>query len=92
MYRILFIVMVALAIFTGLLLGTLNSEPVTVDLLWLQVTWPLGLLILSSAAVGALAAFLVTWMFNVLPLRVRLRKLQGGDSARPAQSLNKPNA
>ena len=31
----------------GLLMGTLNSTRVGVDLLWVQFEWPLGLLVLS---------------------------------------------
>lgn len=74
MYRIGFIIVAVLAIALGLLLGTLNSDSVSVDLLWVQLQWPLGLLILCVLAVGLLAGFLLAWVFGILPLRARLRK------------------
>lgn len=92
MYRIIFIIVVALAVFIGLLVGTLNAEPVSIDLLWFQLTWPLGLLVLTSVALGALAAWLLCWFFSVLPLRVQLRKLRGKHPAAASGSLTKPDA
>jgi len=74
LYRIGFIIVAVLAIALGLLLGTLNSDSVSVDLLWVQLQWPLGLLILCVLAVGLLAGFALTWVFGILPLRARLRK------------------
>ena len=74
MYRIGFIIVAVLAIALGLLLGTLNSDSVSVDLLWVQLQWPLGLLILCVLAVGLLAGFLLAWVFGILPLRAKLRK------------------
>ena len=88
MYRIVFIVIAILAVFTGLLLGTLNSDAVTVDLLWLQITWPLGLIILSSAAAGLLFGLCVTWFFTILPLRVQLRKLRNKDGSHSLTDRN----
>ena len=74
MYRVLFIIVIILAVALGLLVGTLNSELVHVDLLWIQLEWPLGLVILSAAALGLLIGLLLAWLFSVLPLRARLRK------------------
>ena len=73
MYRISFIIIVTLAVALGLLLGALNAEAVNLDLLWVQVTWPLGLLILSAMAAGLLLGLCLAWFFSILPLRVRLR-------------------
>ena len=87
MYRIVFIIVVALAVFIGLLLGTLNSEAVNVDLLWVQIRWPLGLLVLSSVAVGFLLGICLVWFFTILPLRVQLRKLRSEASDTPSRSL-----
>jgi uncharacterized integral membrane protein len=75
-YRILFIVVMLLALALGLLVGTLNSDLVAVDLLWLQLDWPLGLVILSAAALGLLLGLVLTWLFSVMPLRTRLRRAQ----------------
>ena len=75
MYRIGFIIVAVLAIALGLLLGTLNSDSVSVDLLWVHLQWPLGLLILCVLAVGLLA-----WFFGMMPLKARLRKTRNKES------------
>jgi uncharacterized integral membrane protein len=90
LYRIGFIIVAVLAIALGLLIGTLNSDTVAVDLLWLQINWPLGLLILCVFAVGLLGGFLVAWAFGILPLRARLRKLRNTDNYSSSNSLKTP--
>lgn len=80
MYRLVFIIIAVLAIAMGLLIGTLNSEPVSVDLLWVQLQWPLGLLVLSVAAVGLVTGLLLAWVFGIVPLRARLRKTGNKES------------
>jgi uncharacterized membrane protein YciS (DUF1049 family) len=74
LYRVIFIIIAVLAIALGLLIGTLNSDTVSIDLLWVQLHWPLGLLILCVFAVGLLAGVLLAWLFGIMPLRVRLRQ------------------
>ena len=80
MYRIGFIIVAVLAIALGLLLGTLNSDTVSVDLLWVQLQWPLGLLILCVLVVGVLAGLLLAWFFGMVPLKARLRKTRNKES------------
>ena len=80
MYRIGFIIVAVLAIALGLLLGTLNSDTVSVDLLWVQLQWPLGLLILCVLVVGLLAGLLLAWFFGMMPLKARLRKTRNKES------------
>ena len=79
MYRILFIVVMVLAVALGLLVGTLNADLVRVDLLWIQLEWPLGLLLLSAAALGLFIGLFLAWLFSVLPLRAQLRKERNRD-------------
>jgi uncharacterized integral membrane protein len=74
LYRIAFILITALAVAMGLLVGTLNSEVVSLDLLWTQLEWPLGLIMLCGAAAGLLLGLLLAWLFSILPLRAQLRK------------------
>ena len=74
MYRIGLIIVAVLAIALGLLIGTLNSDTVSVDLLWVQLQWPLGLLILCVFAAGFLIGMTLLWFFGMMPLRARLRK------------------
>ena len=92
MYRIVFIIVVTLAVAVGLLLGTLNAEAVSVDLLWVQIEWPLGLLILSATAAGLLLGLCLAWFFSILPLRVRLRKARNQAQQDPVRFLNDTNA
>jgi len=81
-YRIGFFIVLILAVALGLLIGTLNYELITVDLLLVQVKWPLGLCLLSAMSIGLLAGVVLAWFFSVLPLRMRLRKVrqQKGDA------------
>lgn len=74
MYRVAFILVTVLAVGFGLVVGTLNSGPVRVDLLWAQVEWPLGLVVVGACAAGLLLGLLLAWLFSVLPLRARLRR------------------
>ena len=80
LYRIFFIIIVVLAIALGLVIGTLNSEPASVDLMWIRLDWPLGLVILSAASVGLFTGLILAWFFSILPLRSRLRKARGGSA------------
>ena len=90
MYRIGFIIVAVLAIALGLLIGTLNSDTVSVDLLWIQLNWPLGLLILCMFVTGLLAGLLLAWFFSILPLRARLRKLRSKDGYGSSKTLKTP--
>ena len=74
MYRIAFILVTILAVALGLLVGTLNSTPVVLDLLWIQLEWPLGLVVLAASAAGLGLGLLLAGLFSVLPLKARLRK------------------
>ena len=72
--RIGFIILALAAISFGLVVGTLNSDPVAVDLLWLQIEWPLGLIIVVPLVLGFALGMLLLWLTTVLPLRYQLRK------------------
>lgn len=74
MYRLAFILVTVLAVALGLVIGTLNPDPVHLDLLWVQLEWPLGLVLLAAAALGLLSGLVLAWFFSILPLRARLRK------------------
>ena len=76
LFRLGFLIVIALAIVSGLLIGTLNSDPVLIDLLWFQIEWPLGLALIGALAVGLLLGLCLAWLFTVLPLRVQLRNVR----------------
>jgi len=83
LYRLAFILVTLLAIAVGLLVGTLNSEIVSLDLLWVRLEWPLGLIVLAAAAAGLLTGFLLSWLCSILPLRARLRKVRREETGLP---------
>jgi len=63
----------------GLVIGTLNPDMASLDLLWFQIRWPMGLLVLSACALGLLIGLVLAWFFSILPLRARLRKSRSRD-------------
>ncbi len=75
MLRIGFIVISVLAIALGLLVGTLNHEMTSVDLLWVQISWPLGLMLLAALSAGLIIGLAFVWLFKILPLRAQLRRI-----------------
>lgn len=74
MKRIGFILVAITAIVIGLLVGTLNSDLVQLDLLWVQFELSLGLVILLGFSLGVLAGLSMLYLARVLPLRLQLRK------------------
>jgi putative membrane protein len=76
MNRMMFGLVAVVAVVIGLLVGTLNSEKVVLDLLWVQIQWPLGLLLLLSLSGGLLLGIILIYFSQVFPLRLKLRKSQ----------------
>ena len=77
MKKIGFILVAIAAIVVGLLVGTLNADPVQLDLLWIQFEIPLGLAILLGFSLGLVTGLGVIYFARVLPLRLQLRKARG---------------
>ena len=76
MFRIGFVLVMLLAITLGVVTGSLNPQIVNVDLLWFQLAWPLGLTLICVLVFGALLGLLITCLFSVWPLKMRLRKAE----------------
>ena len=74
MKRIGFILVAIAAIVVGLLVGTLNSELVQLDLLWVQFEVSLGLVILLGFSLGVITGWVMLYLARLLPLRLQLRK------------------
>ena len=92
MNRLFFGLVAVVAIAVGLLVGTLNSEKVMLDLLWIQLNWPLGLLILLAFAVGLLLGLMLATLTHVLPLRLKVRKLQAEVSSSESRGVSVTDA
>lgn len=89
--------MAVAAIVVGLLVGTLNSDPVNLNLLWLQFELPLGLAILSGFSLGLVTGFGMLYVARVIPLRLQLRKarialLKQDQAAQDKLGLSAPDA
>ena len=87
MNRLIFGLVATLAIAAGLLMGTLNSDEVMLDLLWVQLEWPLGLLLLLALAAGLLVGLLISGLTQVFPLRIKLRKIKAEAARAEGQNV-----
>lgn len=77
MKKLSFILIAIFAVVVGLLVGTLNSTPVQLDLLWIQFELPLGLAILLGFSFGVISGMGILYLARILPLRLQLRKARG---------------
>ncbi len=76
MFRFSLYILAIIALLTGLILGTLNADKVSVDLLWWQFSAPLGGILVLAFVVGALAGVFALYVTRVLPLRMALKRSQ----------------
>ena len=83
--------MAVAAIVLGLLVGTLNSSPVQLDLLWIQFELPLGLAILLGFSLGVLLGLSAIYLARVLPLRLQLRKARAALVKQDTSNLSPPD-
>lgn len=86
-----FILLAIAAIVVGLLVGTLNSAPVQLDLLWIQYELPLGLAILLGFSVGLVTGLSMIYFARVLPLRLQLRKARTALGKQDASAISPPD-
>lgn len=91
MKKLGFILMAGAAILVGLLVGTLNSSPVQLDLLWVQLELPLGLAILLGFSLGVVLGLSAIYLARVLPLRLQLRKAQAALLKQDTSNLSPPD-
>ena len=91
MKRFGFILVAIVAIVVGLLVGTLNSSPVLLDLLWVQFELPLGLAILLGFSLGILLGLSAVYLARVLPLRLQLRKARAALAKQDNIDLSLPD-
>ena len=91
MKRLGFILVAIVAIVVGLLVGTLNSSPVLLNLLWVQFELPLGLAILLGFSLGILLGLSAVYLARVLPLRLQLRKARAALAKKDNIDLSLPD-
>ena len=83
--------MAIFATLLGLLVGTLNSDPVHLDLLWTQFTLPLGLAILLGFSLGVVMGLSILYIYRVLPLRLQLRNARAAITKHHASDSSLPD-
>lgn len=91
MKKLGFILVAILAIVVGLLVGTLNSGSVQLDMLWIQFELPLGLAILLGFSLGMLVGLGMIYFTRVLPLRLQLRKARAVQGKQDTSDITLPN-
>jgi len=69
MFRWLLILLVLIAAIAGLVIGVLNAEPASLDLLAIDLTLPLGALVLLALTTGLLLGLVLAWLLFLLPGR-----------------------
>ncbi|TXH65102.1 MAG: LapA family protein [Lysobacteraceae bacterium] len=70
------LIIAAIFLATGVVLGALNAQPVVVDLGAMRLDAPLGIVILVALLIGVLAGGLALTASVVLPMRRRRRHEQ----------------
>lgn len=79
--RVLRLLVACLFLAAGALLGALNPQRVSIDLGPASLQAGLGASLLGAMLVGVAACGLLLSAAVILPLRLRLRRLQGGRTA-----------
>lgn len=91
MKKVGFILMAIVAIVIGLLVGTLNADPIQLDLLWVQFELPLGLSILLGFSAGLVTGISALYLTRILPLRLQLRKARAASARQDSIDLSLPD-
>lgn len=81
MMRVLRLLFACLFVAAGALLGALNPQPVDIDFGPASLQAGLGASLLGAMLVGVGACGLLLSVLVILPLRLRLRRLQAPDAA-----------
>ncbi|MDZ7789509.1 MAG: lipopolysaccharide assembly protein LapA domain-containing protein [Xanthomonadales bacterium] len=71
MFRWLLILFVLAAAVAGLVIGVLNAETVSLELLVIELSLPLGALVLLALALGLVLGLALSWLLFFLPGRLR---------------------
>jgi len=83
--RVLRLLVACLFLAAGALLGALNPQPVSIDLGPVSLQAGLGTSLLGAMLVGVAACGLLLSAVVILPMRLRLRSLQGNRGVAPAE-------
>ncbi len=85
-----YILLAIAAIVVGLIVGTLNSAPVSLDLLWFQFEISLGLAILLGFSLGLVTGLSIIYLLRVLPLSLQLRKTRAALAKKVKTNQDRP--
>ncbi len=73
MFRWLLLFFFLAAVVAGLVIGVLNPQTVTLDLLVISLNFPLGALVMAALAAGILLGLILAAVLFVLPSRLAHR-------------------
>lgn len=90
MYRWLLLIVVLVAIAAGLVVGILNPDTISVDLLFAKFALPLGALVLGAMVIGVLLGLVLALILFVVP--GRLKRRHGGGKRGGSQLTGTPDA
>ncbi|MFK7955531.1 MAG: lipopolysaccharide assembly protein LapA domain-containing protein [Lysobacterales bacterium] len=76
MSRFFTLLLVVLFVAGGLFFGTLNETPVTVDLFFVQIQWPLALIVMSAFLAGIILSGTLVYFSMWLGVKRRIRSLK----------------
>lgn len=76
MFRILVLVLALAAAIAGLMIGTLNPDPVALDLLLVQFNPPAGAALLGAFGSGLVAGLLISMLLFGLPARLKRMRVK----------------
>lgn len=76
MKKVVIIIVVLALLLLAIALSSLNAEHSVLNLYWLQVSWPLGFLLLLFSILGVIGGLFLTLLFWVLPIKSDNRKLR----------------
>lgn len=89
MSRLLTLLLVLAFVGFGLFFGTLNETPVTVDLFFITIQWPLALVVMSAFMAGIVLSGTLVYLSMWVGVKRRIRSLKaaqrksGATAARP---------
>lgn len=69
--KITTLTLVLLLLIGAIAVSSLNADPVTLNLYWLELNWPLGFTLLLCGTMGILAGLVIAWLYWIWPANRR---------------------
>ncbi len=86
MNRLLTLLLILTFVAGGLFFGTLNETPVTVDLFFIQIQWPLALVVMSAFLTGIILSGTLVYFSMWFGVKRRIRSLKASQAKSAGES------